>query len=377
MSDPIRVLNITRVFKAAGIESFIMNMYRNVDRSKVQFDFLVMSGEKSCYDEEIHKLGGHKYTIDIKADNTFIKIQKEAKALYDFLKKHEYKIIHIHYTTPLRAPYLLAAKKAGVPVRIYHSHSAEVSGKSKVKLFVYNYYRNRISKWATTEYACSQAAANWMYEKKLIDSGAVQIIYNGIDTIRFSYNPKKREELRKELNVENNYVIAHTGRFLPQKNHRFIIDVFNEVKKREQSAKLLLLGVGDLQDEIRQKVDSLGISDSVYFLGVKKNVEDYLSAADCYIMPSLYEGLPVAAVEAECSGLPCVMSTNITKEVELTENTKFLSLNETAEFWATEIIKCKQLHREDCSKTVEEKGYDVKDVAVNLQNKYIELLNNC
>ena len=261
-------------------------------------------------------------------------------------------------------------------MRIYHSHSAEVSGKSKVKLLVYNYYRNRISKWATTEYACSQAEQIGCM-KKLIDSGAVQIIYNGIDTIRFSYNLKKREELRNELNVENNYVIAHTGRFLPQKNHRFIIDVFNEVKKREQGAKLLLLGVGDLQDEIRQKVDSLGLSDSVYFLGVKKNVEDYLFAADCYIMPSLYEGLPVAAVEAECSGLPCVMSTNITKEVELTENTKFLSLNETAEFWATEIIKCKQLHREDCSKTVEEKGYDVKDVAANLQNKYIELLNNC
>lgn len=374
MSNPIRVLNITRVFKAAGIESFIMNMYRNIDRSKVQFDFLVMSGEESCYDEEIHKLGGRKYTIDIKADNTFIKIQKEAKALYDFLQKHEYKIIHIHYTTPLRAPYLLAAKKAGVPVRIYHSHSAEVSGKSKVKLLVYNYYRNRISKWATAEYACSKAAAYWMFEKKLIDNGTVQIIYNGIDTARFTYNPKIREEMRKNLNLENNFVIAHTGRFLPQKNHHFIIDVFNEVKKREYDAKLLLLGIGELQDEIRQKVNKLGLSNDVYFLGVRKNVEDYLSAADCYIMPSLYEGLPVAAVEAECSGLPCIMSTKITEEVALTSNVVFLHLDDSLKVWAEEVIKTKSTHRRDESEVITQKGYNVKSVAHKLQNQYLNLI---
>lgn len=370
MSEPIRVLNVTRVFKAAGIESFIMNVYRNMDRTKVQFDFLVMSDEPSDYDEEIQSLGGRKYTINVKADNTFIRIQKEARALYKFLQSHEYKIVHIHYTTPLRAPYLLAAKKAGVPVRIYHSHSAEVSGKSNIKLMIYNYYRKKISKWATAWFACSKVAAEWMYEKKLIDSGKVNVIYNGIDTKRFSYNLVSREKIRKQMNLENSFVIMHTGRFLPQKNHIFIIDVFKEIVNNIPNAKLLLLGTGDLLSEIQEKVERLGLKDKVYFLGVKKNVEDYLSASDCYIMPSLYEGLPVAAVEAECSGLPCVLSMNITREVELTENVEFLPLDESVDVWADAVANCVGMHRKNNAELIAEKGYDVQAVSGRLQNFY-------
>ena len=352
MDEPIRVLNVTRVFNAAGIESFIMNMYRNIDRSKVQFDFLVMSDEKSCYEDEIKVLGGKKYTINVKEDNTFLRIQKESFELYKFLLAHKYEIVHVHYTTPLRAPYLLAAKKAKVPVRIYHSHSAVVSGKSKGKLLIYNYYKNKLSKWATNWFACSKAAAEWMYKDELISAG----------------------KLRKVLDLEQNFVIMHTGRFLPQKNHTFIIDVFSEIKKRDSTAKLILLGEGSLQEPMQKKVLDLGLREDVVFMGVKKNVEDYLSFADCYIMPSLYEGLPVAAVEAECSGLPCVMSSNITREVELTPNAIFLSLDKPAEYWATEILKTKKINRMDGSKDVAQAGYDVKDVARMLQDQYIEMV---
>lgn len=370
MSEPIRVLNVTRVFKAAGIESFIMNVYRNIDRTKVQFDFLVMSNEPSDYDEEIQLLGGRKYAINVNANNTFVRIQKEAKAFYKFLCEHEYKIIHVHYTTPLRAPYLLSAKKAGVPVRIYHSHSAKVSGKSKVKLLIYNYYRKRISKWATDWFACSEVAAEWMYEKQLIKSGKVYVVYNGIDTKRFSYNSSVRERIRKQMNLEDSFVVMHTGRFLPQKNHIFIIDVFKEIVKKEPNAKLFLLGTGDLLNEVQDKVQKFGLEDKVYFLGVKKNVEDYLSAADCYIMPSLYEGLPVAVVEAECSGLPCILSTNITREVALTENVEFLSLNETIDTWANAVIRRVGMYRDNNAEKIVEKGYDVESVSRKLQNFY-------
>lgn len=375
MNEPLRILNVTRVFKAAGIESFIMNMYRNIDRTKVQFDFLIMSDEPSDYAEEIQSLGGRKYTISVKADNTFIKIQQEAKVFYKFLCEHEYKVVHIHYTTPLRAPYLLAAKKAGVPVRIYHSHSAEVSGKSKIKLWIYNYYRKKISEWATDYFACSKVAADWMFEKELINTEKVRVIYNGIDTKRFSYNTVARANIRKQMNLEASFVIMHTGRFLLQKNHTFIIDIFKQIKEMQPNAKLLLLGTGDLLEEIQQKVAKLKLTEDVYFLGVKKNVEEYLSASDCYLMPSLYEGLPVAAVEAECSGLPCIMSTNITKEVALTPNAKFISLNEPATQWANEIIKTQQIDRVDASNLVEQKGYSVKDVVNKLQNFYISRAN--
>lgn len=374
MDEPVRVLNVTRVFNAAGIESFIMNMYRNIDRNMVQFDFLVMSDEESCYEDEIKILGGKKYTINVKENNTFLKIQKESIALYKFLLTHKYEIVHIHYTTPLRAPYLLAARKAKVPVRIYHSHSAEVSGKSKGKLLIYNYYKKRISKWATNWFSCSKAAAEWMFEDELISVGKAQIIYNGIDVHRFKYNPDVRDELRRALNLEQNFVIMHTGRFLPQKNHNFIIDVFNEVKKKDSTAKLILLGEGVLQESMKKKVQDLGLIEDIVFMGVKKNVEDYLSLADCYIMPSLYEGLPVAAVEAECSGLPCVISSNITREVELTSNAMFLPLDKSAEYWAIEILKTKKLNRRDGSKDVARVGYDVKDVARMLQSQYIEMV---
>lgn len=373
MGNPIKVLHVTRVFNAAGIESFIMNMYRNIDRSKVQFDFLVMSDEDSCYDTEIQCLGGHKYTINVKGSNTFVKIQKESRELFRFLCKHKYKIIHIHYTTSLRAPYLLAAKKAGVPVRIYHSHSGKVNGKSKGKLLVYDYYRKKISKWATDWFACSKVAADWMFEKKLINSGKVQIVCNGIDTNRFKYNVEMRNRIRKQMNLGSAFTIMHTGRFLPQKNHSFIIDIFRKVKDYDATAKLLLLGVGDLQEAIKEKVKRLSLEDDVFFLGVKENVEDYLSAADCYLMPSLYEGLPVAAVEAQCSGLPCIMSTNITQEVALTNKVIFLPLSASLDSWADEVIKSKELYRQDDSETITQNGYNVKCVAKRLQHQYLAL----
>ena len=155
MSEPLRVLNITTVLDAAGIESFIMNMYRNIDRDEVQFDFMVMRDEKEFYDDEIKQLGGKKYTISVTGKNTLFRILKESRELYKFLKKNPYEIVHIHYTTPLRCFYLRAAKRAGVPVRIYHSHSAEVSGKSGLKLSIYDHCRNNITKWASHFCACS------------------------------------------------------------------------------------------------------------------------------------------------------------------------------------------------------------------------------
>ena len=370
MREPIRVLNITRVFQAAGIESFIMNMYRNIDRDKVQFDFLVMKDEKGCYDDEIDGLGGKRYYIDVKPKNTFIRIIHESIKLYKFLKKNKYQIIHVHYTTPLRAPYLLAAKKAGVPVRIYHSHSAEVSGKSGMKLKIYNFFRKKITQWGTDWFACSNAAAEWMYEKKLIENNKVKVICNGIDTNKFGFCQADRDAVREEYGVEDKFIIIHTGRFLEQKNHKFILDVFNKVKDKCSSAVLMLLGTGPLIDEIKHKAKVLGIEESVFFLGVHSDVNRFLSAADCYIMPSLYEGLPVAAIEAQCAGLPCVFSDNITSEVMVTENVSFLSLNSDIEKWCETIVGSQNVIRKDCIVSIIEHGYDVCNVAEALQDFY-------
>lgn len=202
MNEPIiRVLHITEMLSAAGIESFIMNMYRNIDRDKVQFDFLVLRNEKEFYDEEIKSLGGKKYFVHSNIKNTWLRILDEAHQIEEFLKIHPYEIVHIHYTTPLRAPYLLAAKKAGVATRIYHAHSAAVSGKSKLKLLFYEYYRKKIVKWGTTWFACSKAAAEWIFPEQLLQAGNVEIVHNGIDTERFKYNASKRNMIRKQLGL--------------------------------------------------------------------------------------------------------------------------------------------------------------------------------
>jgi glycosyltransferase involved in cell wall biosynthesis len=372
MEKSIRILNVTTVFRAAGIESFIMNMYRNIDRSKVQFDFMVMRNENEYYDNEIAELGGKKFTICVTGNNTLFRILKESVELYKFLKKNPYKIVHIHYTTPLRAFYLLAAKKAGVPVRIYHSHSAEVSGKSSGKLAIYNFCRKKISKWATNFWACSQAAAKWMYSEEALDKSVV--IYNGIDIDKYKFNQTARGEIRKKLSIEDNFVVVHTGRFLDQKNHKFIVDVFKMLKQRCSEAKLLLVGTGDLLVEIQQLVKMNSLEESVLFLGVRSDVNRILSAADCYIMPSLYEGLPVAAVEAECSGLPCILSTNITREIELTDNVKFLSLDDDIIEWCDQLLKAKKIIRKDSSAAVANCGYDIQEGARRLQEFYIKVV---
>lgn len=369
MSEPtIRVLHITEMLSAAGIESFIMNMYRHIDRSKVQFDFMVLRNQKEFYDDEIEKLGGRKYYVHSNISNTWLRILDEANQIERFLKHHHYDIVHIHYTTPLRAPYLRAAKKAGVGTRIYHAHSAAVSGKSKLKMAIYKYYRSRITKWGTEWFACSKAAAEWIYPENFI--GKVKVIYNGIDIDRFRYDTNRRNSTRKSLGIQDEFILIHTGRFIDQKNQSFVLDIFYELKKKCKTAKLIFLGDGCQLQNIKEKANRLKLSDDIRFLGVKGNVEDFLCAADCYVMPSLYEGLPVAAVEAECSGLPTVLSDNITREVQLIDNVSFVSLKESVGVWCDQVLRYRNESRKDEGENVMKGGYDVKDVAKKLQNYY-------
>ena len=300
------------------------------------------------------------------------RIIDESKKIEEFLKKNKYDIVHIHYTTPLRAPYLLALKKAGVKTRIYHAHSAYVLGKNKMKLIIYDYMRKKITKWGTHFFACSKAAARWIFEDELIKQNKVQVIYNGIDTEKFKYDLQAREQIRKEYNLENSYVLIHTGRFTEQKNQKFLVRIFEKLIKENPNVFLMLLGDGELKGEVEQLVKQKGLDEKVLFLGVRSDVNKFLSAADCYIMPSLYEGLPVAAVEAECSGLPCVFSKNITNEVALTNQCSFLSLDEEIDVWLNEIKNYHNEKRSDASIIVREEGYDVQDIADKMQAFYLK-----
>lgn len=374
MQNPMRVLHVTEMLSAAGIESFFMNVYRKIDRTKVQFDFLVLRNEHEFYDEEIKKLGGKKYCISSTKSNTMLRILEESDMINDFLQEHPYEIVHIHYTTPLRAPYLKALKKSGVKARIYHSHSAYVSGKSVFKHIIYGYMKTVITKYATDYFACSKAAGEWVFEKKLLIDDKVKVIHNGLEIDRFKYNEHIRNEVRNELGVGDSFVIINTGRFTAQKNQIFLVEVFNKLQRVCCDSRLLLLGDGPLKETVIKRVKELAISDKVIFLGVKNNVQDYLFASDCYVMPSLYEGLPVAGVEAQCAGLPCVFSENITKEVELTNNISFISLEASYDTWCNQIVSYRGYRNFNAHNEVKDSGYDMLEVAHTLQSFYMNKL---
>ena len=371
-SNPKRILHITEMLSAAGIESFIMNVYRNIDREKIQFDFLVLRNQKEFYDDEIASLGGKKYFVHSGIKNTLLRVLDESRQIKAFLKKHHYDVVHIHYTTPLRAFYLKAAKEAGIPVRIYHSHSAAVGGKSKLKLAIYRHCQSVIDKYATDCFACSEAAAKWVFSEKAVKENKVQIIHNGIDIKRFLFDAEIRKKIRLELDLEDNFTIINTGRLTEQKNQSFILDIVNVLKKSNHNIKLLLLGDGPLKDFYKSKVKQLGLEDTILFLGVKANVQDYLFAADCYLMPSLYEGLPVAGIEAECSGLPCFFSNDITKEIKLNGQVHFLPLSLGEKGWASEIMKyASEEDRIKAADSVVDAGYAIQDVAKRMMDFYL------
>lgn len=367
----IRILHITEMLSAAGIESFIMNVYRKIDRNKVQFDFLVLRDEKEFYEDEINQLGGKKFFVISNKKNTLLRIIDESFKIKKFLEKNKYDIVHIHYTTPLRAPYLLAAKLAGVKTRIYHSHSAYVEGKSFIKLFIYSIMRRKITSWATNYLACSKLAANWMFEKKLIDSNKVQVVNNGIILDKFAYDEKIRNEYRKEFNVEDKKVIGHVARFKDQKNHTFLIDIMEELVKKDSNYVLWLIGKGDLEQEIKEKVSRLNLEDNVKFLGVRDDVNKLMQAMDIFVLPSIYEGLPVVGIEAQASGLKCLFSNKITDEVIVTDKCKSIELNK--EMWVSELLEYDNLeNKRNCTKEIKEAGYDMEKTVQDLYMLYLK-----
>lgn len=369
--EPIRILHEVTFLSTGGVETLLMNIYRNIDRSKIQFDFMTHR-EKGVgfYEKEIEKLGGKIY-----AGIPFNPIHhtKYLKSIDDFFEKHQdYKIIHAHNAFSMFT--LRSAMERGVQVRIAHSHNA------KPKLLHYKtpfkyYAKSKIKRYATDMFACSNLAGEYYYGKKAMDAGKVVILKNGIDTNKFKFNEITREKIRKELNLNNNKIaIAHIGRFNIQKNHEFLIDIFNSLIQQNKNYILFLFGEGELENKIRQKVDELGINENVRFMGVKGNVDEYLQAMDLFILPSLFEGLPLTGIEAQTSGLPCLFADTITKETKVTDNVEFVSIKESPKYWADKIINMtsQKNNRNDSYLKIAEAGYDIKEIATKLQEFYLK-----
>lgn len=364
--DPIRVLQVLGGTNLGGAESRVMDLYRSMDRTRVQFDFAVHTTQKGFFDEEIRELGGKIYALP--RFNGY-NLWAYRKAWKRFFEEHPgYAFVHGHMTSTASV-YLPAAKRSGVPVTAAHARSAGVDGGLKGVLTRVM----RLPLWKRADYclAASALAGEAVFGKKAVRQGKVIVLPNAIAASKYAYDPVRREKLRAELGVGNALVLGHVGRFHPCKNHGFLLEVFVEVCRRKPDSYLILLGEGGGMEEIRQRARESGVEDRVLFLGNRANVQDYYQAMDLFVFPSFYEGLPGTVLEAQTAGLPCLISDRITPEVCVTDLAKRLALEEGAAVWAEEILTAAQ---RDCRKSrleqIRESGFDTQRQAAFMQQFY-------
>ena len=330
----IRVLQCVNFMHRAGLETMLMNYFRNMDRDQIMFDFLTHRPWEADYDDEIRALGGKVYYAPRLVPQNY---PAYFKYMERFFREHpEYRIVHSHIDAMSYLP-LAAAKRAGVPVRIAHSHNTGIDPDYKYLLKMY--FRYRLPRVATDYLACGTEAGEFLFRGK-----PFTVIPNAIDGSKFVFNREIREMVRSQLQICDKFVIGSVGRLTHQKNLPFLISVFNELLKLCPEAVLLIIGGGEEADALKKQAASLGISENVRFLGVRDDVEQLYQAMDIFVMPSHYEGLPVVGVEAQFAGLPCVFSANITSELKLSEHTYFMGLYRPPEEWAAFILDLRDRH---------------------------------
>lgn len=351
-----------------GIESYMMNYYRNFDREKIQIDFAVHdAGGFGYYDEEIKRLGGRIYVLPQKSKHPFT----YASCLKKLFKQNNYKIIHTHMDA-MGMWVLKIAKECGIPVRIAHSHNTQHLTTNPIKLFLLERARKNINLYATHRMACSGVAGKWLF-----GDAPFQIIRNAIDIDKFQYDTVMRKEKRKEWNIqEDEYLIGHVGRFDTQKNHSFLIDVFYKIHQQNSKVKLMLVGEGRLFDNIRLKVQRMGLDKSVIFTGSRDDANKLYNAFDLFVLPSLFEGLGIVAIEAEVNGCRTFLSDKIPADAKIADNVDFIPLD--IDTWAKAIIK--KIDKDDVREAalfdIYQSGYDIKTEAKKLQDIYLDLWKN-
>lgn len=358
----IRVLHVLNSMGYGGIETFLMNVYRKIDKNEVQFDFLVNVKKECAYNEEIRKLGGNIYYLP-KRGIHFLKYKHNWKK---FLEKEgeNFSAIHMHVSSLTDIQPLVEAKKAGIKNRFIHAHNTHQTGIIHNVLNKIN--QLRINQYATKMFACSSEAGNYCFKAKTFE-----IIKNGIDCSKYQYDIKKREEIRKKLNLEDNEIaVVHVGRFSKQKNHSFLIDFFHDAAIQKENLKLFLIGDGVLKKEIQEKVENLQLKDKVNFLGLRNDINEILQGMDLFVLPSLHEGLPVAGIEAQAAGLKCLFSDTISQEVAITDLVSFLSIT-NKECWSKEIMSFKNYPRKDTTRQITQAGYNIIDTTNKLQEIYL------
>lgn len=363
---PVRVLHVLGNTNLGGAESRTMDLYRHMDRQRVQFDFLVHTGREGYFDKEIQELGGHIYRVPrFRIFNYFSYV----KAMKDFFGEHsDFQAVQGHITSTA-AIYLPIAKRAGIPVTIAHARSAGVD--KGIKGVATRLLRRKLPQRTDYMFTCSKLAGISVFGAKAVEEGKTVFLPNAIDCKKFDYDPEVRDRVKKELGLEDKYVIGHVGRFHYAKNHEYLLRVFAALCQRGRKPyALLLLGEGDKMEEMKQLAGELAIEDRVYFAGNKGNVFDYYQAMDYFVYPSRYEGLPGTVLEAQVSGLRCLISDSICEEVSVTDLVHTMGIGQEPESWADYIERTQDYMRTSRLEEVREAGFDVEAQAEKMMEFY-------
>lgn len=368
MQQPIRILHMLASMNRGGAEAMIMNYYRHIDRSRVQYDFLLTTPGHYDYEEEINELGGHIYRV---SPLTKSRPRDYMKDVDRFFKEHpQYRIVHSHTSSKSYFP-LRIAKKNGVPVRIAHSHSSKAE--KGINGIIRKALRLPLRAVATDFFSCGDEASVYLYGKKIASEKAV-VVPNAIDAQQYRYDAGQAQNIRQGLGIDNQLVIGHVGRFFPVKNHMFLIEVFYAIKQLHPESRLLLVGGGELKEAVKARACELGIEQDVIFTGVRSDVQQLLKAMDVFVFPSLNEGIPVVMLEAQAAGLKCFMSDSVPSQCVITENVQCLPLSQPPEYWAKEILRVTSgYERRDMSPEVEKAGFDIRKNAKWLEEFYLHV----
>ena len=360
MEQPIRVAQVLNRMDSGGIEAVVMNYYRHIDRSKVQFDFYFAEDSSFPQREELKRLGAGIYYVP-----AYSRPFAYHKALHTAFKTRGYRVVHAHLST-MSVFALLAAWRAGVPIRICHNHSTADWGEGKKTLLKY-LLRPFNKLFATDWFACGETAGRWMYGNRAFKKGKVHVMPNAIDTEKFSYDAEARCRLRVELGIpQDAFVIGHVGRFTYAKNHIFLLNLLKELQPNRQDICMLFVGEGELRQQIAQQAESMGLLDKIVFSGLRNDVHKIYSVMDVFCLPSFYEGMPVVALEAQANGLPCLFSNRMTKEVILTHLAQQLPLQDV-DLWVNALQKVQR----ESGRTLPE-TYNISFAGRWLQNYYLK-----
>lgn len=364
----IRVLHVIGAMDRGGAETMIMNFYREINREEIQFDFLVHETRECDYDNEIKKLGGEIFSVPRYKIYNYFLYKKHIKVFFG--NHHDYDIVHGHICSCVNI-YLTEAKKYGIKT-IAHSHASDFG------LSLYTIFTKMVSfktrHIADYFFACSLQAGMDHYGKNIVNSLRFNVLNNGINTRLYLFNKEKREQIRNELSIDDKIVIGHVGRFTYAKNHDFIIKVFKEIQKINNRTVLLLFGRGELEKHVREQVVKEGLEKQVLFMGVVENVYDYLNALDVFLFPSRFEGLGIALIEAQASGLPCVINETLPKEGVLSEHVCKLSLDESPKRWGAACLEhVGTTDRKELNSLVKKKGFDISCETKRLEEIYCQI----